>query len=185
MAKAWVINMRKLVAIVSWVLIIALALVAAFNLACYIKEKVTGESAPTVFGLGLAVVISPSMADEINTDDLVLFCQFDDYEKDEIITWRDEDHSVTHRIVKKETDADGVVWYTTCGDRNNMQDAPITKDKIAGRVIFVIPKVGNLKAFLQTSEGIFTLIVIAILLFLYVEMITRVYGRRRRRGKRR
>ena len=176
--------MKKLVAVISWVLIVALALVALFNLACFAKGKITGESAPTVFGLGLAVVISPSMADEINIGDLVVFYETNDYNVKDVITYRGEEGSVTHRIVDKYTDANGVTWYTPRGDTNNMDDADITEEQIAGKVILVIPKIGDLQAFLQTPMGVFSLILIAILLFSYVELITRIYSRRRR-GRRR
>ena len=176
--------MRKLIAIVSWLLIIVLATVALFNLACFVKGEVTGQSAPTIFGLGLAVVVSPSMVGEINIGDLVIFYETDDYQIEDVITYRGPEHSVTHRIVKMREDEEGVIWYTPQGDKNNVLDDEITVEQIAGEVVFVIPQVGDLQAFLQTPQGVFTLMMGAILLFLYVEMITRVYSRRRR-GRRR
>ena len=171
--------------IVSTALIVVLALIAVFNLTCYVKKQNTGEVCPTVLGHGIAVVISGSMAPEIQVDDLVVFAKKDEYGIRDVIVYEGNTYPVTHRIVAMRTDGDGKTWVTTRGDANNTDDDEFPADRIVGEVVLVIPKVGKIQTFLQSPLGMLMLMLVAVALVVSVEigeMIRRNNIRRSRRG---
>jgi len=58
---------------------------------------------------------------------------------------------IVHRVVEI-SNANGEISFTTKGDNpytNSSPDSPITPDKIIGRVVFVIPKLGYLSLWMQ------------------------------------
>lgn len=171
--------------VVSTAVIVLLALVAVFNLTCYVKKQNTGEVCPTVLGLGLAVVISGSMEPEIQVDDLVVFAKTDDYAVRDVIVYEGNTYPVTHRIVAMRTDGAGNTWVTTRGDANNVDDDEFAADRIVGEVVLVIPKVGKVQTFLQSPIGMLVLMLVAVALVVSVEigeMLRRNKIKRSRRG---
>ena len=57
---------------------------------------------------------------------------------------------ITHRLMEQ-TDEGGI----TKGDNNNTPDeAPVRPEQIAGRVVLILPGVGNALLFLRTPMGI-------------------------------
>lgn len=171
--------------VVSTTVIVVLTLIAVFNLACYVKKQNTGEVCPTVLGHGIAVVISGSMAPEIQVDDLVVFAKTDDYGMRDVVVYEGNTYPVTHRIVAMRTDDAGKTWVTTRGDANNTDDDEFPADRIVGEVVLVIPKVGKVQTFLQSPLGMLMLMLVAVALVVSVEigeMIRRNKIRRSRRG---
>ena len=81
-------------------------------------------------------------------------------------------------MVGVRTDENGNVWYTTQGDVNNKDDGEIAADRVVGKVIMVIPNVGNLQRFLQSSNGFILVTVVAVLLIAVGEL-KNIIGKRR------
>lgn len=129
-----------------------LALLLVGNLYLIAAGAITGEH-PTLFGYAAAVVVSGSMSPTIEVDDMVIIHRQDSYSRRDIITYKDGEILVTHRI---EDITDG--GYITKGDANNTTDGTISPDRVVGRVILVIPKVGALIAFLRTPFGMLLLV---------------------------
>lgn len=177
---------KKIANALSTVVIVLLVLVLLFNLALYAKRQKTGEQCPTVFGLGLAVVVSGSMEPEIKVGDLVVIYEKEDYNVREVITFEGETKPVTHRIVSKRIDQNGTAWYTTQGDVNNTDDGEISQDHVIGKIVLVIPAIGDLQGFLQTPLGFLILISIVIVILILCELPNMINSfrsklRRRRR----
>jgi signal peptidase len=55
---------------------------------------------------------------------------------------------VVHRIVAVDEGQDGLV-FTTQGDNVSRPDPPVTADRIEGKVVFIIPKIGRVTLWLQ------------------------------------
>ena len=73
--------------------------------------------------------------------------------------------NIIHRIIKIETDKDGNVIYTTRGDANDVNDAPLTIANIKGKYTNQrIQYVGAIILFFQSTLGIVTLIILAVCL---------------------
>ena len=147
--------------IACFVLASLMVFIVVFNLACFIKGKVTGEQCPLVFGFGCAVVISGSMEDTISAYDVVIVHRQAEYQVDDIVVYQGNTYCVTHRIIDMQTDETGQRWVTTQGDFNNAPDDPIPYENIIGKVLFWIPNVGYFKHFLQTPLGFLTLTLLA------------------------
>ena len=84
-----------------------------------------------VFGYSFFIVKTGSMEPEIIAGELIIVKKQDDYKKDEIITYKENDIYVTHRIVEKKGNS-----YVTKGDANNENDFEITNNDILGKVVF-------------------------------------------------
>ena len=170
--------MKKIWNTITSVLIVFFALILVFNVICLVKRQ-NGDQCPTVLGVGMAIVITGSMEPKIGVDDLVVIWHQDSYKANEVVTYYGETYPVTHRIKQVRTDENGVVWYKPKGDVNNDYDEEITADQIVGRVIMVIPNVGELQRFMQSSNGLLVLTVCAALLIGFHELIG-IVGKRRK-----
>ena len=114
---------------------------------------------PMIGGYGQAVVMSGSMSPTIEVDDLLIIKKCYTYKKGDIITFVDYANDlVTHRIV----DINGKEVITK-GDANNTTDKPFEQERIQGKVIKTIPKVGKLIGLLQNPAVVVMIVVIFIL----------------------
>lgn len=111
------------------------------------------------------VVLSGSMEPALKTGGII----FTDTKKTmpgigDIITYRMDDMLVTHRVTDKRDSA-----YITRGDANEGEDvAPVMQEQIVGTVVFFIPVLGYVAAFLKSKPvfGLISLMLIQELFFL-------------------
>lgn len=95
------------------------------------SKFIKNEKIVSLFGKSILVVTTESMKPTINAGDLIIISSSNEYNKNDIVTFVDEDICVTHRIIKNENG-----MFITMGDANNIADNPIKKDQILGKVIF-------------------------------------------------
>ena len=98
------------------------------------------------FRYGILVIASPSMADEINVGDAVVFEDFEDYgevkENDIIVFTKDGKTRYVHRVIAVNT-INGQKQYTTKGDANeNPEPGFVTDGQIVGVVHFKVLYIG-------------------------------------------
>jgi len=94
----------------------------------------TGSMTPAISPGSLACVKDVS-AEEIKLNDILTF-----YESDNNIT--------THRVVSIDINDSGY-FYVTRGDANNIDDLPVSYERVIGRVIFSLPLLGFLPNLLK------------------------------------
>jgi len=143
---------------VIWIAVLLILLL--FNGISIFKRVVLKEPLPLVMGFGNAVIISGSMEPNINIGDMVIVRRQNDYEVGDIVAYR-SNTPITHRIVEKTPGG-----YHTQGDANNAPDPEIEKSRVIGKVVAVIPKIGNVIFFLQEPLGTVLLIFV---LFVMIE----------------
>ena len=114
------------------------------------------------------------MEPNISLYDLVIIHEKDSYHVDEVVIFRNNTYCVTHRIVDMRTDENGETWVTTKGDANNAPDSEIELERIVGKVILTIPKVGYVQNFLQQPLGFLLLTLAVGILILLPEWIERL-----------
>ena len=85
----------------------------------------------SLLGKSILVVTTESMKPTINAGDLIIISKENQYDKNDIVTFFDEDVCVTHRIVEIDN-----YTITTKGDANNVVDKPIVNNQIVGKVVF-------------------------------------------------
>lgn len=122
----------------------------------FINHVVLKKEVPQLFGYAQLVVLSGSMDPTLKVGDLIVVHEEQAYEEQDIITFRTETAPTTHRIV--ETKDTG---FITKGDANNVEDEGIvTKNQIYGRVVMVIPKVGEWMLFMKQPVSMLIMILV-------------------------
>lgn len=159
------------------IIIIVLCIFLASNIYSIVVRATTDKVQPSIFGWSCAVVLSGSMEPNILIDDLIVVHEQKDYAVKDVITFQPEGSMsvTTHRIVEQTSEG-----FITRGDNNNTNDAdPITKERIVGKVVLVIPKVGKFISFLQTPLGILSILVIGFLSIEAPDLIKGIKEKRR------
>ena len=147
------------------ILLLIIVPIIVFNLIIITKRVVFKDNSPSIFGYSYFSVLTGSMEPAINVGDIIIV-KNGEYHINDIISYKDGDSVVTHRIVDIFTNEEGKELYTTKGDNNNTEDrVPISKEDVYGRVIRVIPKLGNIILFLRKNI-IFLVILFLILIFI-------------------
>lgn len=115
-----------------------------------------------LFGFSFFTVRSGSMTGTIEVNDVIIVDVNKNVHENDIITYYDEhDDIVTHRYIKTEGGK-----LITQGDANNTQDAPIDRDDVIGKVIFVFSPNLAVKLF-----SVILIIVIFLVLINFDELI--------------
>ncbi len=120
----------KKIDFISIILIIILIIVCF----CYAQLKIFNKDHINFLGFTIFQVITGSMAETIQINDIVIVKLTNDVNVNDIITYRSKDNFVTHRVIEKEENQ-----IITKGDANNMEDEPITSNDVVGKVVFIIP----------------------------------------------
>lgn len=117
-----------------------------------------------IVGVRSYTILTGSMEPEIMPGDLAMVKSVDTEKLEvyDVITFKYDGNTVTHRIVEKEDKG-----FVTKGDNNNVEDGEIVPhDDVIGKVITVIPKLGYLVAFLSKPIAIVLALVMLGLLVL-------------------
>ncbi|TET44413.1 MAG: signal peptidase I [Dehalococcoidia bacterium] len=133
-AFGWIVNI-----ILVWLLVIVVAL---FLL-------------PRFGGWRFDAVYTGSMEPELNVGGVVLIKPVEplDIKPGDIIAYHSGEEIVTHRVVEVVTDA-GEPSFVTKGDANEDPDPlPAAATSVVGKVIFDVPYLGYLAAFVKTRLG--------------------------------
>lgn len=159
--------MRKLKSffkVLSIAVTVFLAVLLVSNVYTILMRTFTDEKYPKFLGFSSAVIISGSMSDTIEVNDLVICLAQTDYEVGDIVTYVSESGSlITHRIVS-ESDA----GFITQGDANNTPDrTPVCRSDITGKVVCIIPGVGSLIEFLRTPFGLMCITFMGLLILAF------------------
>ncbi|MDK2562963.1 signal peptidase I [Romboutsia sedimentorum] len=124
------------------------------------------EAVYKLIGFRSYTVLSGSMEPEFYPGDLVVSLHKNraNIKEGDIITFRDNDEIVTHRIIDKTQEG-----YITKGDNNNAADSfAVSNDNIIGKVLFDIPNAGYIIQFLAKPMVIaIELMLGAIIILLY------------------
>lgn len=110
-------------------------------------------------------VMSGSMAPKIKTGTLIVVTPINDYNQNDIITFRPTDakknnETVTHRIFEVREN-NGAETFITKGDANNAPDSDeITKNRIIGKYLLGVPILGFVVGYVKTLPGLILLVII-------------------------
>jgi signal peptidase len=111
------------------------------------------------------VVLSGSMEPYTSAGDVVIIDRVgpDEIRRGDVITFRQGgDIPTTHRVIERVTDADGVA-FRTMGDANEDPDAGLVSPaSVLGEVVLVIPLIGFVIQFANTTVGTIALVVVPI-----------------------
>lgn len=132
----------------------------------------------SLFGYKMYIVNSDSMAaTDFNAGSLILVEEVDPstLKEGDIITFMSQDtesfgETITHKIRKLTTDAEGNPGFITYGTTTNVDDATVvTYPYVLGRYQTAIPGLGTFFNFLKTTPGYFICIFIPFMLIIIYE----------------
>lgn len=150
-------RLKKILMLFIWIILI---LLVSFNVYNFVSIKLLHNDLAKVNGYALLEVVSGSMEPTLKVGDLIIInTNFDNYEKDDIITFRDVNGSfVTHRII--EIDDSTMV---TKGDANPSLDEEMPRVKIVGKYVTRIPGAGKVMASLKNPVVMVLILLIGII----------------------
>ena len=148
---------KKVLNFAIYMMIIAIIILLLYGI---IQKKITGEKYTNLFGYTLLEVVTGSMSGTIEIGDGVIVELTSDIKEEDIIVYKKEENLITHRLIEMEEDR-----LITKGDANNVQDDPITKDVVIGKVIFVIPNIHFWK------RAILAMLIVLICIFIIIQQI--------------
>ena len=93
-------------------------------------------------------VATGSMEPFIAAGDLVIIYKTanEGYQIGDVVEYSSDSGSIVHRIVSRKQNENGNAIYTMKGDSNNVADGqPVTDEDIIGKVVCVIPRLGNVR----------------------------------------
>lgn len=155
-----------------------------YNISIIIQAIINPEKTPSFFGIKTYVIISGSMQPELEIGDIVIVKEVDRTELGEgdIISFRQGQSVITHRISKIILNEQGTI-YKTRGDNNNTEDSgTINEEEIEGKVIGTIPFLGKIALMLQGKISILVIIIAFYIYLVYSEKANK--KRKERRQKR-
>ena len=129
--------------------------------------------------ISIYTIVSPSMTPVINVYDVVVNIKVtnpSDIRVGDIITYistssASEGMTITHRVVEVKKDEDGNYKYLTQGDNNSNPDSLYVEfDKIIGKEIIIIPKLGKLQFLISNKRSWLYLLLIPIFFFIIKDL---------------
>lgn len=158
----------KILNILLTVVIIVLAAVIALT----IFVRITGNN-PTLFGYSIFRVSTGSMEPDLMVGDVILIHEVDDVNSlqvGDVITYRGTigeyaNMMITHQIVKAPYEENGTTYVVTKGVANDIEDKPVSVDKITGKLVCKIPFLDMIYSFFLTPWGLLTAILLILLAF--------------------
>ena len=153
--------MKVTISIIRGIIVAILTVVVGFNVLLLVDQYIVKNNPPSVFGFTPLVVTTGSMEETIGAGDVIIIKEQQSYELGEIVSFRDSyENIVTHRIVGRNSGG-----FITKGDANNAEDDELLQaDKIIGKVVLNIPKMGEILLFFKSPLGIMILLVIGFVL---------------------
>lgn len=130
-------------------------------------------SSLNLFGSRIFVVRSGSMEPAIKTGSIVISRASAEYVVGDAITFikNGNPNTVTHRITEVKQDASGQTFYTVKGDANDSVDSEmVANNTVIGKVLFSVPLIGYLIAFIKTLPGLIMVIIVPATIIIYHEI---------------
>ena len=124
---------KKILNIAIYIIIFVIIILLLYSI---IQKNVTGEKYTNLFGYTILEVVTGSMSGTLEIGDGIMVQLTSDIKEEDIIVYKKEENLITHRLIEMEEDK-----LITKGDANNVQDEPITKDCVIGKVIYAIPNI--------------------------------------------
>lgn len=123
-----------------------ISIVLILVLGSYLVLKFSGK-------LNIYKILTGSMETDIHPGDYIVINKTDDYKVGDVVTYEKNGYYITHRIV--EIDDDKLV---TKGDANNVVDEAITRNSVAGKLVFK----GKILNFIMNYKVLIVLLILSL-----------------------
>lgn len=163
---------KGIVNVLCWILVVFIVLTVALSLI----SRLNG-STPSVFGYSIYRVSSGSMEPELKVGDIILDKVVEnpkDLKVGDVITFKSDDYGdllVTHKVIKAPYEENGKLMLQTRGVANELEDKPISTDKVKGIMIFKVDYLDTVYNVFLSPWGLLILIALIVIIF-FDEIIT-------------
>lgn len=159
-------NKKMTKKIIKYIILVALIILFIINLILSFEENTH------ILGIYMFNIVSESMEPTFYKDDLVVVrkCSEKELKKGDIITFKQDDRIISHRIdgVTKEK---GEVRFITKGDNNEVRDQELVEvQEIYGKVLFSIKGIGKVIHYIQNARGLINIVMFIIILFVLISL---------------
>lgn len=170
---------HKTMTVIGTIMCIILIPILVINCTLIIKSYMNKEEVPSVGGVFPLIVLTDSMAPEIEGGDLIICNNYevDKVQEGDIIAFFDPAGNgtsiVTHRVLEV-TEQDGEVAFKTKGDANNTEDKMLVPaENFVGVYKTRIAGAGNIAMFMQSTTGLVVCVILPIILLVAYDVIRR------------
>lgn len=165
-------NIHKIVGILLNILLVIISVLIVIGVFYITQIKLFNNDYANLLGYTFFEVATGSMSPTINVGDVVIVKITKEVNENDIIVFKEENNFITHRLIQKE---EGQI--ITKGDANNSEDKSITEDSILGKVITIIPQIGNWRKAILSPEVIGLILIFIVLLIISFIYSARVEGK--------
>ncbi len=183
--KKRAITLIKIFNIFNILIFLIIVPILIYNITLIIKYIQNPNETPDFFGFKTYEIVSRSMEDTINKNDIIVVKKVDKNEinENDIISFDNGNEIITHRIVEIEN-INGETLYTTKGDNNRFEDdEKISFEQIEGKYVFKLSKLGYLMNFLKNKYFLIILFIILIFCFIHIINVKRRIKNREEKRK--
>jgi signal peptidase len=187
-AKAPAKKRDKVFTILGIVFCVILIPLLIANVTMIIKSYTNEDKVPSFLGVTPMIVLTDSMAETINSGDLIMCTEItaEEVQVGDIISFFDPLSKtgavVTHRVIEIVPQDDGSIKFRTKGDNNNTEDKVLVDaNKLVGEYWFRLPAMGNVAIFLQSTPGLILCCVVPLILLVGYDVLRRkLYDRNKK-----
>ncbi len=154
---------RNFLNIVIDIIIVILMVCVVFACISFIQVNFLNMEYMNLFGYTVFKTETGSMKNTIGIGDFVIVKIGKDVEYNDIITFKEKNTFITHRII--EINDENIV---TKGDNNTAKDEPISRENVVGKVVFIIKDVETWKKVFTDIKVIIPLGITVLLLILII-----------------
>lgn len=144
-------------------LIFILSVIAIIVIWGFVQVNVQHKDYINIFGYSVFSAETGSMAPTMEKGDIIIIKIGDEIKENDIITYKQGNALITHRIV--EIDGDTIIAK---GDNNNTEDEPINKNQVIGKSVFII---NNVEIWKKVFTDVRVVIPIFITIVLFVILV--------------
>ena len=125
-----------------------------------------------ILGIYMFNIVSESMEPTSEKNDVVIVqkCEISQLQKGDIITFLQDERTVSHRIIGI-TQENGNIKFQTKGDNNEIPDPDLIEfGQVYGKVLFRIKKIGKAVSYIQNIRGFINIAIFVVIVFILVSL---------------
>ncbi len=125
-----------------------------------------------ILGIYMFNIVSESMEPTLEINDVVVVqkCAPSQLKKGDIITFRQDERTISHRILNVIKEKDNIKFETK-GDNNEIPDPELVEaGQVFGKVIFKIKKVGKAISYIQNLRGFINILLFTVIVYVLVSL---------------
>ena len=145
-------------------IIFILSIIAIIAIWGFVQINVQKKEYIDIFGYSVLNTETGSMSPTIEKGDIVIIKIGDEIKENDIITYKKENVLITHRIVS--INGEEIIAK---GDYNNIQDEPIKRDEVIGKVVFII---NNVEIWKKVFTDVKVLVPICVTVILFILLVS-------------